>query len=446
MLEVEIGQALPRETPIDLERDQPYRRALVLVRLHARPLGVLELTAGMSGFNAELLAQGIWQALGPVINQHLQEDGLPEIHVLDADGLPCTGTPACCEPRVAFLAHAPFVSVVIPTHNRPEPVAALVASILATEYPSDHYEIIVVDNAPSSDATETVITQRYGDNPRVRYVREDRAGSSNARNCGLRLACGEIVVFADDDELVDAHWLTEMVRGFDAREDIGCVTGLVVPMESQTQAQGWFEQFGGYCKEQCARRIFNLTDHRAPSPLFPYNVGIYGAGGSMAYRRSVLLELGGFDTALGPATPTLGGEDIDTMLRVVLGGYTLLYEPAAIVRHPPYRAYTGLRRQIQGYGTGLTACLFKTVFTQPRLLPDFIAKVPQGMLFALSARSPHHAGKQADYPKELTWLEIKGMFYGPLAYLRSRRMLRAMPAQSPGKQVERETVSVGEIG
>jgi hypothetical protein len=143
----------------------------------------------------------------------------------------------------------------------------------------------------------------------------------------------------------------------------------------------------------------------------------------MAFRRSFLLGTEGFDPALGPATPTLGGEDIDVMLRVILAGHSLLYEPRAIVRHPPYREYAQLCRQIQGYGVGLTACLFKNVATNPHVLADFIGKLPRGLLFAFGAHSPHHAGKQADYPKELTWLEIRGLLYGPLAYLRSRWQL-----------------------
>ena len=99
-------------------------------------------------------------------------------------------------------------------------------------------------------------------------------------------------MFADDDELADRYWLAEMVRGFDLSNAIACVTGLVLPMESETQSQEWFEQFGGYCKGGYDRQIFNLTTHRSDSPLYPYNLGSFGSGGSMAFRRSILCELG----------------------------------------------------------------------------------------------------------------------------------------------------------
>jgi GT2 family glycosyltransferase len=308
-------------------------------------------------------------------------------------------------------------------------MAALVQSVLASEYPADRFEVVVVDNAPSANDTALLFNQHYADSAQVRYVREDRAGSSYARNAGLGRAQGEIVVFADDDELVDRYWLGEMARGFETAADVRCVTGLVAPMELETRAQGWFEQFGGYCKEGFASRLFNLTDHRGDSPLYPYTVGAFGSGGSMAFRRDHLLALGGFDPALGPATPTMGGEDVDAMLRVVLAGYTLAYMPSAIVRHPSHRDYERLRGQLRGYGYGLSATLFKTLVTQPRFALDFLRKLPRGLTFAFGAGSKRHAGKQADYPAELTWLERRGLLAGPLAYLRSRRQLAAVASR-----------------
>lgn len=430
MLELEIGRALRLEKPVDPETGWDHRRAQVLVRLHTRPLGRIELPLHQVRSDADLLARSVWVALEPEINSHLREDGLQEVSGLGREGLHTVGVPSCLEARATFLTSAPFVSVVIPTHNRPLQVSALVRSILASEYPSDKYEIIVVDNAPSTDDTERLIDQNFGRIAQVVYTREDRPGGARARNRGLALAKGEIVVFGDDDELVDRYWLTEMVRGFDVSDATACVTGLVVPMESETQAQGWFEQFGGYCKEQCNRRVFNLTTDRADCPLYPYNLGSFGSGGSMAFRRSILREMGGFDLALGPATPALGGEDLDAMLRVILAGYTLVYAPDAIVRHPPYREYVRLRNQLHGYGIGIAACLFKTVITNPRLLPGFIGRLPKGLLFAFSTQSPRNTGKRSDFPKELTWSEYGGVLYGPLAYARSRFRLARNASQA----------------
>ncbi|HEX9038839.1 MAG TPA: polysaccharide deacetylase family protein [Ktedonobacterales bacterium] len=422
MLEIELSEPIPHLAEIS-RSGVIYRRALALIRLHAQPLRVMEFA--LDGGAAGVLAQRIWEELGDQINAHLSNDGLAQVCGLAREGIATGEEPACLAARRAFLPRAPFVSVVIPTHNRPAQVAALVETALASDYPAERFEVIVVDNAPSTNETALLFNRDYMESARVRYVREDRAGSSNARNAGLALARGEIVVFADDDELVDQRWLGEMVRGFESASDVRCVTGLVMPMELETQAQGWFEQFGGYCKAGFSARLFNLTDHRAESPLYPYNLGIYGAGGSMAFKRDHLLGIGGFDPALGPATPTLGGEDLDAMLRTVLGGHTLAYAPTAIVRHPSHREIGPLRKQMRGYGLGLSSALFKTFITQPRRAPEFLARLPLGLQFAFGAESPHHAGKQVDYPKELTWLEMRGLVAGPFAYLRSRRRIAA---------------------
>ena len=77
----------------------------------------------------------------------------------------------------------------------------------------------------------------------------------------------------------------------------------------------------------------------------------------MAFRTDWLRTNGGFDPATGAGTPARGGDDLDAFLRVVLDGRTLVYEPAAIVRHYHRRDYASLRRQAYGYGVGLGAYL-----------------------------------------------------------------------------------------
>jgi GT2 family glycosyltransferase len=446
MLEVEISQPLPDTPGLTTESGKRYHRALALVRLHSQPIGLLELPLWEAGITPHQLALNIWEALGSQINAHLVADGLVPIHDLSPEGLQPEETPPCLEGRRAFLANAPFVSVVIPTHERPQQVVKLVHSILASEYPADRFEVIVVDNAPSGPDTAQLIWQIFGEHSQVRYTRKNRAGSSYARNTGIELAVGDIVVFADDDVLVDRYWLAEMARGFETSNEVGCVTGLIIPMELKTPAQQWFEQFGGFCKAGMARRLFSLTDHRDANPLFPYNVGSYGAGASMAFRRSVLRELKGFDLALGPATLTLGGEDIDAMLRMILSGRTLLYAPAAIVHHCARREYRQLHRQIQGYGSGLAACLFKTAISRPRQTLDFLRKLPRGLLFAFNPWSPHHAGKIGGYPMSLTLLEVWGFLCGSAAYLLScRRITQNAMLYGAATYPELTAVSVSEL-
>lgn len=421
ILEIELGKALPLLSAVNEQTGYRYQRALCLIRLHSQPIGRIELALSDGQASPQDYAPRIWSALKTQINTHLQEDGLPPATTLDASGLPPTSTPLCLEKRERFLAQAPFVSVVIPTHNRPDRIQSCLSTLLALDYP--RYEIVVVDNAPSGPETADYIQRTYADMPQIRYVREDRIGGSWARNCGITEARGEIVAFADDDIVVDTHWLTEMVKAFTLVDNIACVTGLLLPLELETPSQFWIEEFGGFSKG-FQRQIFDMKEYHPKTPLHPYTAGRFGTGACMAFTATFLRSVGGFDIALGPATPALGGEDLTLFFEAVFRGHRLVYEPAAIGYHPHHRAYDSLKKQVYSYGLGIAAFTLRNVLHTPGHLFNFIAKIPYGFYFVLASRSSKNNKKSARYPAELTRIELKGMLRGPLAYLRSRWKVR----------------------
>jgi glycosyltransferase involved in cell wall biosynthesis len=421
IVEVELSQAL---SALPLLKDligRFYRKALCVVRLHSQPLGTVELTLDNGTLDAQTLAHNIWQTLGEQVNAHLLQDGLAPVSGLGEQGISSSVTPACQEEQERFLANAPFASVIVATRNRPELLQRCLKALLALRYP--HYEIIVVDNAPGSTATADIIERSYKHTPQVHYVREDRQGLSHARNRGIQEARGEILAITDDDVVVDSNWLLALAHGLQVSEKVVCVSGLVLPMELETQAQGWFEQYGGYGKG-FTRRPFDMGEHHPKTPLFPYTAGQLGTGANIGFRATYLRAMGGFDPALGAGTLARGGEDLFIFFQTVMQGHTIVYEPAALLYHPHHRDYAGLRKQMYSYGMGLTAYLTKSVVDQPMLLFDLIKKTPYGIFFIFSSRSPKNDHKSTSYPKELTRFEWLGMLYGPLAYVRSRWALR----------------------
>ncbi len=421
MTEVELGKQLPQLKPGEGEFGVPYGSAQVLARLHGMPLGfaVVDLKSPVSPTD---LAAAIWSQLGEEVRNHLESDGLPAPDSLSPAGIASPKTPPCKQAAAAFLATAPFVTVVVPTRNRPDSVLRTVAGIAASSYPADRYEVVVVDNGSGGD--ELVDPAAFDAiDPQVRVVREPAAGGSNARNRGLLKAGGEIVICADDDIDPDPDWLATMVRPFVEDSRVGGVAGLTVPNGLETPAQLWFEGFGGFMRG-FERRVYDIADPPPDRPLFPFTVGDLGSGQNMAFRRDALRELGGFDPALGTATPTLAGEDLEAMLRVLLAGHRVVYEPAAIVRHEHQHEFEQFRRRVWGYGVGLTACLTKAVTTNPRLLLTLVHKLPRGLAYALSPGSAKNENKQLDYPASLSRLELRGMAYGPIAYARSRYLMR----------------------
>lgn len=254
------------------------------------------------------------------------------------------------------------LTVAICTHDRSANLEQCLASLLPLVLAGDAEstaEVLVVDNAPSDDATERLVAQLPG----VRYVREDMTGLDFARNRAVAEATGEVIAFLDDDVEVDRGWLTGLRLAWGEHPDAGCVTGLVLPFELATQAQVTFERYGGF------RRGFDTLRYAGPqlagNRLYPYGAGIFGAGCNMSYRRSLLLELGGFDEALDTGRPLPGGGDLDMFHRVVRAGWPLVYEPRYAVFHKHRREHAVLRRQLWTWGTGFMSFLDKTYRADP---------------------------------------------------------------------------------
>nr|MBA2417192.1 glycosyltransferase [Geodermatophilaceae bacterium] len=253
-------------------------------------------------------------------------------------------------------------TVAVCSHDRTAGLAQCLQRLLQVRQESGSatsFEVLVVDNAPSDDATEQLVA----DLPGVRYVREDRTGLNFARNRAVAAATGQVLAFLDDDVEVDAGWAHGLRLAWGEHPDAGCVTGLVLPFELATQAQITFEHYGGF------RRGFDTVRYAGTSlpgnPFYPYGSGMFGAGCNMSYRRDLLVELGGFDEALDTGKPLPGGGDLDMFHRVLKSGHPLVYEPRYAVFHKHRRERRMLRRQLWTWGTGFMAYLVKTFRADP---------------------------------------------------------------------------------
>ena len=430
MVDLELGAAISALPPARDTSGQPYARALVLARLGGQPIGIAEIPLVVGGLGAGPLRQAVWDRIGPAVNARLVRAGHPTLAELPPGGL--AGWSGWFDTPARQLVGAPLnATVLIATRDRPESLAACLESLLAMDHPG--FDIVVVDSAPSNDATRDMLRTRFGGLPGLRYVREDRPGLAIAHNRGLAEVTTSIVAFTDDDVLLDPGWLREIMAEFQADPAVACVTGMIVPLEIETAPQGWIEEFGGFGKG-FERQVFDLAEHRRDHPLFPYAAGMFGSGANMAFRTGALRRIGGFDPALGAGTTAQGADDLAAFLEIILSGHRLVYQPAALLRHQHRRDYAGLRRQVRGYGVGLGAYLTKLVLDHPDRLPELLRRAPVGLRHALSPNSTKNRKKQGSYPAELTRLELLGLVQGPLAYLRSRwetRRLRRPAAAQP---------------
>lgn len=111
---------------------------------------------------------------------------------------------------------APLVSVVIPVHNGERFIAQSVEAVLGQDH--EPIELIVVDDG-STDSTPDIVA-RYSE---VRYVRQENAGPSAARNTGIELSTGAFLTFCDCDDVYRQRKVSVQLRHLEAHPDTACV-------------------------------------------------------------------------------------------------------------------------------------------------------------------------------------------------------------------------------
>ena len=316
----------------------------------------------------------------------------------------------------------PSVTVAICTRNHPDLVARCLASLraAAARVPECRVELLVVDNAPPDELTREVAESTPG----VRYTREPVPGLNFGRNRAMREATGTLVAYVDDDVVVDPRWLEGLLEAWRDNPDAGGFTGQVLPLELETDAQVLFERRGGF--RRAFERIRWSGDSHPRNPLYPCNGGAFGAGANMAFRRELLLALGGWDEALDTGAPLPGGGDLDMFYRVLRAGRPLVYEPLYLAFHEHRREYDKLRHQFYTWGTGFVAFIEKSYRTDPPMRARW-RRLIRWWLRAQTARVWRAARGRDSLPFDLVWPELWGGIVGLTGeYRRSLRRVQRL--------------------
>lgn len=250
-----------------------------------------------------------------------------------------------------------MLTAAICTRNRPDELRRALASLAAQDTPMS--EILVIDNVPEDGRTREMVERDF---PAVRYLEEPMPGLDFARNRALSVASGDVVAFLDDDAVAEPGWAAALLAPFLEDLRVAAVTGRVLPLALETEAQRVFEANGGFSRGERQIRLPRDTDeplHGRRAPLIAWAVSV-GSGCSLAVHRWRMLGLGGFDEALdlGPALP--GGGDHDALWRLLDAGWTVVYEPAALARHEHRRELGAAFDQIVGHQRALVAFLVKS--------------------------------------------------------------------------------------
>jgi glycosyltransferase involved in cell wall biosynthesis len=425
--QIELADALRADAVI--EHDRAFAHwARILVRLHHESLGFVTIPSPGGAVDIDLLRSTVWRSFEDDICKHLSEDGLPRPEHLPLEGLGRWG--ACATEVLSTDPSELPISVVLCTKDHPGALRRVLRTLQQAEYGA--FEVLVVDNAPSSNATRECVKEFAVTDPRIRYLVEMRGGLSRARNAGLADALYDWVAFTDDDVLVDPWWLRGVERGIRRGAEVGCVTGLVPPASLVEPAQRYFDERISWTAS-LVPRVYDLDKRQGDNALYPYGAGIFGTGANFAVDRRLVERIGGFDTALGAGTPTNSGEDLDMFLRVLLAGRAIAYESSAVIWHIHRSDSEALGRQMYNYGLGLTAYLAKHML-DPSTRWQMLKRVPRGTRRLIHLWSRARAAQQglpraaanAGYIRA----ELRGMIAGPLAYWHARRLERTLPGST----------------
>ena len=220
-----------------------------------------------------------------------------------------------------LLRHYPRVSVVVCAYNAERTIDQCLASLEVLSYPN--YEVIVVNDGSRDRTREIAESYDY-----CRIINQPNRGLSVARNVGAEAATGEIVAYTDSDCVADPDWLTYLVAKMEASKLTACGGPNFPPPEDNLVPAAVAVAPGG-----------------PTHVLISDEIAEHIAGCNMAFRREVLMQLGGFDPVYRAA-----GDDVDICWRFQDAGYTIGFSPAAVVWHFRRNTVAAYCTQQRGYG------------------------------------------------------------------------------------------------
>jgi glycosyltransferase involved in cell wall biosynthesis len=218
-----------------------------------------------------------------------------------------------------------MLSVIICTYNREKYIYNVLKSLANNTLPHNCFEIILVDNN-CVDNTHGECDRFTLDFPdvRFRYFVETNQGLSHARNRGIKESTGDILVYVDDDALVNNEYLRTYYDFFNRHPDIDAAGGPIIP-KYETEEPSWMSHF-----TRSLITGYKYLGDKAKE--FPKND--YPGGGNAAYRSSVFEKVGLYNVDLGRKGDSLvGAEEKDIFDKMVSLGMRLYYLPNAILYH-----------------------------------------------------------------------------------------------------------------
>lgn len=231
------------------------------------------------------------------------------------------------------------ISVVIATHNRKNLLKKCLESLSYQTFPNEYYEVIVVDDG-SFDGTDNIIDEFLKiKSLKLTYLRQKNLGPAIARNKGIKISKGRIILFLDDDCIADDNLLTTIAKHFCSNysDRVAGIKGKEIPI---------------YDEENVLPYLLGKYIYKSNESLATNNI---------AYRKNVLIEVNLFDESF----PVPAWEDVDLGIRIKDKGYKIIYDEKAVVFHPFEDNINLYQKKCYINGIGLSFFFKKWLFKKP---------------------------------------------------------------------------------
>ncbi|MBN9503881.1 MAG: glycosyltransferase family 2 protein [Armatimonadetes bacterium] len=208
------------------------------------------------------------------------------------------------------------VSVLLCTRNRAPDLKETLVSLGQVQPPEGiEAEVVVIDNGSTDETGEVVANAKIPWATSVRCVIEPKPGVANARNRALAEAKGEIIVFVDDDIRFEPEWMTHILAPFES-ESADAVAGSI-RLAPHLQ-KDWMTP-----KHETMYASTRPAEERGD---------VYLTGANMAFRKSVLEKVPGFDPRLGPGALGFSEESLFSD-QIKEAGFKMVRAPKSLVIH-----------------------------------------------------------------------------------------------------------------
>jgi cellulose synthase/poly-beta-1,6-N-acetylglucosamine synthase-like glycosyltransferase len=241
--------------------------------------------------------------------------------------------------REKYPKFRPGLSIIVPCYNEEKNIGPCLSSILASDYPKNKYEIIVVDDG-STDRTDEIVKGfvRKNRGVRIRLVKQRHCGKAAGLNKAISLSRNEIIVTIDADTLLERGCLKGLAEPM-GREDVGAVNGISLARQPKNLIEK-FQQIEYY---------YNNLVRVGFTRVFDSGVWFFSAAAS--YRKSLFVGERFFSDTLT--------EDMDIALRITKKGYKVLTSSSAICHTKAPSSIASLFRQRMRWWFGVLVSLAK---------------------------------------------------------------------------------------